>query len=101
MCVMLRITQHRNGDRSMKLHEIKSRVHDATDLTVMNEDGAAVSVLVTGDQPEMVPVVGEKLTRAGFSFSETGGRKFKGKLFVIHLVNNGSAFNADWEFAAR
>lgn len=82
----------------MKHHEIESRVQEITGLGPFGENGA-VSVLVTGDHPEMVPVVREKLAQAGLSATEKGGRRFKGRQFFIALRNVGDAFRADWEFA--
>lgn len=82
----------------MKLHEIKAKVHEVTGLTVIDENDA-VSVLVTGDRAEMVPVVAESLRAAGLQFRQSKHRKFKGASFTIPLRNVGSTFAADWEFA--
>jgi len=82
----------------MKLHEIKTKVHQVTGLTVMDGD-RAVEVLVTGDHPEMVPIIRHKLEDSGLPFSQSKHRKFKGAIFTIPLRNVGTAFAADWEFA--
>lgn len=86
------------GDTAMKLHEVKTKVQEVTGLMVMDGD-KAVEVLVTGDQPEMVPVVRRKLEASGLPFSQSKHRKFKGAKFTVHLRNVGTAFAADWEFA--
>lgn len=82
----------------MKHHEILTAVHSVTGLHAMTEN-SGVSVLVTGDQPEMVPVIRQRLIAAGYRFTEKGGRKFLGRKFIIELRNVGDAFNAEWVFA--
>lgn len=81
-----------------KLHEIKATICEITGLTVLDENDA-VSVMVTGDQPELVSVVAAKLDAAGIKFNQSKHRKFKGAFFTIPLRNVGSAFAANWEFA--
>lgn len=82
----------------MKLHEIKTTVSEITGLAAFDENGA-VSVFVTGDHPEMVCAVRDKLNLAGVSFTESKPRKFKGALFSVPVRNVGTAFAANWEFA--
>lgn len=82
-----------------RLHEIKKAVQEITGLMVFDAN-SAVEVMVTGDTPEMVPIVAAKLAAAGLPFSQSRHRKFKGAIFSIPLRNAGSAFHADLEFAS-
>ena len=82
----------------MKLHEIKSQVSAVTGLNAIECDGG-VDVLVTGDHPEMVPAVREKLESAGIPFVKLGARKFRGARFFVPLANRRTAFHAEWEYA--
>lgn len=82
----------------MKLHEVESIIKSVTGLATFNANDA-VQVLVTGDTPELVPVVREKLEGAGIRFEQSKHRKFKGATFTIPLRNVGTAFHANWEFA--
>lgn len=81
-----------------KLHEIKAKVQEVTGLSAFDEN-SAVRVQVTGDQPQLVPVVADKLRSAGINFQQSKPRTFKGAFFTIPLRNVGSAFAANWEFA--
>lgn len=81
----------------MKFYAIKETVHSATGLPVFEEDNG-VSVLVTGDKPEMVEVVKNNLEQLNWKFRMEKGRKFKGAKFIISVTNKGTAFNADWVF---
>lgn len=82
-----------------KMQEIKAQVQAITGLVAFDEN-EGVSVLVTGDKPAMVSTVAEALKAAGVSFVQSKHRKFKGALFSVPLRNVGTAWNADWEFAA-
>ena len=81
----------------MKIHEIKSQIEEVTGFTALIGD-QSIEVLVTGDKPEMVPVVRRKLEAAGINFTQSRHRKFKGATFLIPLKNVGTAFYANWEY---
>lgn len=81
-----------------KLHEIKAKVQEVTGLTAFDEN-SAVRVHVTGDRPELVPVVADKLRADGIRFQQSKHRTFKGAFFTIHIRNIGTAFATNWEFA--
>jgi hypothetical protein len=81
----------------MKHHEIKAHVSAVTGQQVF--DGRdCVEVVITGDHPELIPIVAKKLEDAGLSFDQSRHRKFKGCTFAIHIHNVGTTFNADWVF---
>lgn len=81
-----------------KLHEITARISEVTGLTVSAENDC-LRVLVTGDAPEMIHVVREKLRLAGINFTQSKHRKFRGAFFSIPVRNVGTAFHTNWEFA--
>ena len=83
----------------MKLHEIKLQIAQITGLTVLDADNG-VSVLVTGDQPERVKPTIASLKAADIPFNKKRNNKFKGALIIIPLVNVGTVWNADWEYAS-
>lgn len=82
----------------MKLHEIKSQISNVTGLTVLDND-VGLSVLVTGDHTEMVAPTEAKLREAKIPFKKEKNRKFKGALFIIPLINVGTVWNANWDYA--
>lgn len=81
-----------------KYHEIKSLVSKAAGINAIGCD-EGLSVLVTGDKPELIPGVVAGLQAAGIPFVASKHTKFKGQRFVIPLKNVGTAFHASWEFA--
>lgn len=84
----------------MKIHQAKALIAQATGRIVTDHE-EGVAVLVCGDEPENAAPVEQKLSDAGIPFRKARNVKhFAGALYIVPLKNVGTAFHADWEFAA-
>ena len=84
----------------MKLHQAKALISEATGrLVTDHEEG--VAVLICGDEPQNAAPVAQMLSDAGIPFRRARKAKhFAGALYIVPLKNVGTAFHADWQFAA-